>query len=94
VFLSLSEQHPSLQVPTLLLNLPSQHQLSLIQTALSMRPEDEAIQAAATLSQKNYRKPIVLSHDDRVSKRIAMAFKQQWQISTENQKHVIVVISI
>ena len=82
VFLSLSEQHPSLQVPTLLLNLPSQHQLSLIQTALSMRPEDEAIQAAATLSQKNYRKPIVLSHDDRVSKRIAMAFKQQWQIST------------
>jgi outer membrane PBP1 activator LpoA protein len=82
VFLSLSEQHPSLQVPTLLLNLPSQHQLSVIQTALSMRPEDEAIQAAATLSQKNYRKPIVLSHDDRVSKRIAMAFKQQWQIST------------
>jgi outer membrane PBP1 activator LpoA protein len=79
IFLSLSTKYPSLQVSTLLLNLSSEHQLSSNQAALSMRPEDEAIQAAATLSQQNYRNPIILSHDDRVSKRIALAFSQQWQ---------------
>ena len=82
LFLELSTQHPVLQVPTLLLNLPSEHQLSEVQVALSMRPEDEAIQAAATLSQQDYHNPMILSHNDRVSKRIAHAFKQQWLTST------------
>jgi outer membrane PBP1 activator LpoA protein len=81
-FLALSLQHDALQIPTLLLNLSTQYQLSEFQFALSMRPEDEAIQSASTLSRKNFTKPIILSHNDRVSKRIALAFNQQWQIST------------
>jgi len=89
LFLNLSSQQVALQVPTLLLNLPSQQPLSNFQAAISMRPEDEAVQAAATLSQQNYRKPIILSHNDRVSKRIAIAFKQQWKISNGNSVDVV-----
>jgi len=89
MFLTLSKQHPSLQVPTLLLNLSSEHQLFPYQTALSMRPEDEAIQAATTLSQHNYHHPIILSHNDSVSKRIAVAFSEQWQSSTGKAVDII-----
>ena len=89
VWLTLSAQHSALQVPTLLLNLPSQQTLASYQTALSMRPEDEAIQAASTLSQQNYHMPIVLSHNDRVSKRIALAFNQQWQASTGDTVDIV-----
>ncbi len=88
-FLKLSSQQVTLQVPTLLLNLPYQHKLTKNQVALSMRPEDEAIQAAATLSQKRYNKPIVLSHQDRVSKRIALAFSQRWQLSNGNPVEIV-----
>ena len=88
-FLKLSSQHAPLQVPTLLLNLPSQQPLANYQAALSMRPEDEAIQAAAVLSQHNYHKPIVLSHQDRVSKRIALAFKQQWLLATGDTAEIV-----
>jgi outer membrane PBP1 activator LpoA protein len=89
LFLASSIQHSSLQVPTLLLNLPSEHQLSEIQVALSMRPEDEAVQAAATLSQQDYHNPMILSHNDRVSKRIAHAFRQQWQTSTGKSLEIV-----
>jgi outer membrane PBP1 activator LpoA protein len=88
-FLELSMQEAPLQVPTLLLNLPSQHSLTKNQVALSMHPEDEAIQAAATLSQKNYINPIILSHQDNVSKRIALAFSQQWQKSTGDSVDIV-----
>ena len=88
-FLSLSTQQPTLQIPTLLLNLPSTHPLSNYQVALSMRPEDEAIQAASTLSQHNFKKPIVLSHNDRVSKRLAIAFRDQWQSSTNHHVDIV-----
>lgn len=88
-FLTISEQHIELQVPTLLLNLPSEHMLAHYQTALSMRPEDEAIQAAATLSLRNYKNPIILSHNDQVSKRIAIAFREQWQSSTGNTVNIV-----
>lgn len=81
-FLAASVNQTALQIPTLLLNLPSKIPLTRYQAALSMRPEDEAVQAAATLSKLNYNKPIILSYQDRVSKRIAHAFSQQWQIST------------
>jgi len=89
MFLNLSAQQTALQVPTLLLNLPSQHPLSTYQAALSMRPEDEAVQAAATLSQQNYNKPIILSHQDRVSKRIALAFSNQWKTSTGDSVDIV-----
>ncbi len=89
IFLKLSAQQEALQVPTLLLNLPSQHPLTNYQAAISMRPEDEAIQAAATLSQQSYNKPIILSHQDRVSKRIAIAFSHQWQSSTGNAVDIV-----
>ncbi|MCI2284990.1 penicillin-binding protein activator [Colwellia sp. MSW7] len=84
-----SMQQTALQIPTLLLNLPSQHSLAPYQAALSMRPEDEAVQAAATLSQHNYEHPIVLSHNDRVSKRIAIAFRDQWQSSTGDTVDIV-----
>ena len=88
-FIKLSAQHDVLQVPTLLLNLPSVHPLEDYQSALSMRPEDEAVQAAATLSRQSYNKPIILSHQDRVSKRIALAFSHQWQSTTGNSVDIV-----
>lgn len=81
-FLSISKENTALQVPSLLLNLSSVQPLENYQVALSMRPEDEAEQAAATLSLQNYKNPIILSHQDSVSTRIALAFSQQWQKST------------
>jgi outer membrane PBP1 activator LpoA protein len=78
-FSNLSEQHIALKIPSLFLNSPSNLKLSTYQTVLSMRPEDEAIQAASTLSQQQYNNPIILSHEDRISKRLAIAFSQQWQ---------------
>ncbi len=88
-YLHLSEQQPSLQVPSLFLNLPTNQILRSYQTVLSMRPEDEAIQAAATLSQQHYKNPIILSHQDRVSKRLATAFSQQWKRSTGNDVEIV-----
>lgn len=89
VFLQLSTKQIAFQVPSLLLNVPSVQPLANYQTALSMRPEDEAVQAAATLSQQNYHKPIILSHRDRVSKRVALAFKHQWKTSTGNSVDIV-----
>jgi outer membrane PBP1 activator LpoA protein len=69
-------------LPNLLLNTPAKSQRSGDQVILSMRPEDEAIQAATTLSRKNYKSPVVFSHRDNASKRIAQTFSQQWQLIT------------
>lgn len=69
-------------LPNLLLNTPEKSQRFAEQVILSMRPEDEAIQAATTLSSKNYQSPVVLSHLDNASKRIAQTFAQQWQLIT------------
>jgi len=77
--LAQSEQDLALQIPTLLLNVPKNKLLTPYQIALSMQPEDEAIQAATTLSQQNYLNPIVLSYQDSSSKRIAQTFQKQWQ---------------
>lgn len=88
-YLDLSEQQIELQIPSLFLNLPSNKALTNYQTVLSMRPEDEAIQAASTLSQQNYKAPIILSHQDRVSKRLATAFSQQWEILTGNMVDIV-----
>ena len=88
-YLNLSEQQIVLQIPTLFLNLPSTKQLANYQAVLSMRPEDEAIQAAATLSQQSYNSPIILSHQDKVSKRLANAFRQQWQLLTGNNVDIV-----
>ena len=88
-FLAISKDNVALQVPTLLLNLSSQYQLENNQVALSMRPEDEAEQAAATLSIRNYKNPIILSHQDSVSSRIALAFSQQWQKSAGHPVDIV-----
>ena len=88
-YLNLSEQHIALQIPSLLLNLPITKKLASYQTALSMRPEDEAIQAAATLSQQHYHNPLILSHQDKVSKRLAIAFSQQWKILTNMEVDIV-----
>lgn len=88
-YLNLSEQHIALQIPSLLLNLPITKKLASYQTVLSMRPEDEAIQAAATLSQQHYHNPLILSHQDKVSKRLAIAFSQQWKILTNMEVDIV-----
>jgi len=74
----------SIELPSLLLNIPSDRELTTYQIALSMRPEDEAIQAAAQLSDNNYKKPLILSHNDAVSQRIANAFASHWYQLTGN----------
>ncbi|QOL25976.1 penicillin-binding protein activator [Thalassotalea sp. LPB0316] len=74
----------NIPLPTLLLNLPTQTALKDNQIAISMRPEDEAVQAAAQLSDKHYRKPLLLSHNDPVSQRIAQTFANQWLSITDS----------
>jgi len=76
-------------IPTLLLNIPANASLSDEHTVLSMRPEDEASQAAATLSRRNYQNPIVLSQKNIVSKRIAQAFVKQWHRITGDSIEVV-----
>lgn len=75
--------------PTLLLNLPAAGSLLPHQVALSMRPEEEAIQAATTLSRQHYQYPIILSHQDNASRRIAQTFSQQWQHITGNMPETV-----
>jgi outer membrane PBP1 activator LpoA protein len=76
-------------VTTLLLNVPKSLPLKEGQFALSMRPEDEGIQAAASLSNASYKHPIILSHDDAVSRRIANAFVTQWKKMTKTLIDVV-----
>ena len=68
-----------LTLPTLLLNLPDNTELLPHQVALSMRREDEAKQAASSLSQKSYQQPLILSSKTNISKRVAETFSKQWQ---------------
>lgn len=78
-----------LTVPTLLLNVPDNIALKPHQVALSMRPEDEAIQAATRLSRFDYQHPIVLSYQDQVSLRIAKTFADQWHRLTGNSIEIM-----
>lgn len=73
---------PDITTPTLLLNVPDNYSLASHQSALSMRPEDEAMQAASTLSQYEFKSPLILCHDDAVSKRIANTFIAKWLKNT------------
>lgn len=79
----------TLTIPTLLLNVPLNSTLKAHQFAISMRPEDEAIQAAALLSQKQFKQPIVMSHKDNVSLRIANAFAKKWQSLTGERPTIV-----
>jgi len=76
-------------LPSLLLNTSAKSQRTGEQVILSMRPEDEALQAATTLSRKNYQSPVVLSHRDNASKRIAQTFAQQWQLVTGYSPEIV-----
>ncbi len=77
------------KIPTLFLNLPSNGTLQPYQSALSMHPEDEASQAASTLGLANYQHPLVISHQDKVSKRIAHAFAKQWLKTTGKNVDIV-----
>lgn len=76
-------------IDTLLLNIPTKASLTSKYTVLSMRPEDEAKQAAATLSRQDFQHPVVLSQKNSVSERIAQAFVLQWQRITGNSVKVV-----
>lgn len=80
-----------LTLPTLLFNTPNKGELKAQHMVLSMNPADEAIQAATTLSQKNFQHPIIFSQKDNVSKRIAQTFAQQWQKITGNTPETVYV---
>ena len=79
----------AITLPSLLLNTPETAQRTAEQVIFSMRPEDEAIQAATTLSRKNYQMPVVLSHRDKTSKRIAQTFTEQWQQVTGYSPEIV-----
>ncbi len=85
----LNPEGNSNEIPTLLLNIPATALLTKQHTVLSMRPEDEAEQAATTLSRQDFKHPIVLSQKHVVSKRIAQAFAKQWQHITGNTIEVV-----
>lgn len=78
-----------LTIPTLLLNIPSHSVLKSHQVAFSMRPEDEAVQAATTLSNKNFKHPLVLSHKDDTSQRITQTFLSTWQKISGSMPEVV-----
>jgi len=78
-----------IKLPSLLLNTPEKSERSAQHVILSMRPEDEAIQAATTLSRKTFKMPVVLSHRDNASKRIAQTFIQQWQLITGYSPEIV-----
>lgn len=80
---------PELNLPTLFLNIPQSLALAPQQVALSMRPEDEAKQAAAALSQKSFEHPVVFSHQDTTSLRIANAFTQKWLELTGEKPEIV-----
>ncbi|MEW6990357.1 penicillin-binding protein activator [Colwelliaceae bacterium 6441] len=80
-----------LVLPTLLFNTPNTGQLKEHHMVLSMNPADEAIQAATTLSRRNYQHPIVFSQQDNVSKRIAQTFIQQWDKITGVTPEIVYV---
>ena len=84
-YLSIAE----LTVPTILLNTSSNEALLPYQVAFSMKPEDEAVQAASVLSEKNFKSPLILSHKDSVSDRITNTFVTQWQKLTGDTPEII-----
>jgi len=71
-----------IQLPTLMLNIPTLENLSDQQFAFSMKREDEAIQAATVLANENYKHPIIFSTQDGVSQKIALTFAKKWQLLT------------
>ncbi|MGB0938077.1 MAG: penicillin-binding protein activator [Colwellia sp.] len=76
------EQIEGNDLPALYLNIPTKDISRANQFAFSMLPEDEATQAAWQLSEKGFLYPIILSHDDPVSRRIAKAFSSTWMQRT------------
>lgn len=68
-----------LTVPAILLNTSTSAPLLPYQVAFSMKPEDEAVQAASVLSARNFKSPLILSHKDSVSDRITNTFVAQWR---------------
>ena len=77
------------ELPTLLLNISSDVPMQPNHVALSMRREDEAIQAATTLSKQDFKHPIVFSLNDNVSQRIAKSFAQQWFMTANIQPEIV-----
>jgi hypothetical protein len=71
-------------ISTLLFNSPTTSSLPQSYSVLSMRPEDEAMQAASVLGAQNFKHPVILSQSNVLSKRIANAFAEQWRKTTGN----------
>jgi len=73
-----------IELPTLLLNIPTVGQLANNHFAFSMKREDEAIQAATVLASRNYKQPVLFSTQDSVSRKVATTFANKWQLLTGN----------
>ncbi|MEW6997664.1 penicillin-binding protein activator [Colwelliaceae bacterium BS250] len=75
--------------PTLLLNLPEKGILAPQHYAFSMLPEDEATQAAFSLSKKGFKQGLILSQNSAIGKRMANSFAQQWQLQTGSTPTIV-----
>lgn len=86
---SLQYSPPAHTWQTLLLNLPEHAFLGESQFALSMLPEDEASQAAFSLSQQGFKSALILSQNTAIGKRMANSFADQWQQQTKSKASII-----
>jgi len=68
-----------IQQPTLFLNTPTFGNLNLNHFAFSMKREDEAMQAATVLANRNYNHPVLFSTQDSASRKFAASFTNKWQ---------------
>lgn len=82
-------QQADLTQPTLLLNLPTQGNLKDNQIVLSMMPEEEAVQAATTLSRNQYKHPLIFSQQNSNSLRITKTFAHTWQLLTGQEPEIM-----
>ena len=78
-----------IQQPTLFLNTPTFDNLGSNHYAFSMKREDEAIQAATVLANKNYNHPVLFSTQDSASRKFAASFSAQWkQLTNETIENI------
>lgn len=80
-----------IELPTLLLNIPTTGQLADNHFAFSMKREDEVIQAATVLANKQYEHPVLFSTQDTVSRKIAAAFSNKWLLLTGTTLETVIL---
>jgi len=78
-----------IEQPTLLLNIPTFGNLTFNHFAVSMKREDEAIQAATVLANRNFKHPVLFATQDSASRKIAASFAGKWQSLTGDKLETV-----